>query len=181
MKKLFFLFLTVVSALSSCGPDGSNQQTGKSDGSMEKSNQVKLIVVDPGHFHASLVQKIMYEQVSPDVHVYAPEGPDYLQYLASIKSYNNRDVNPTGWNEIVYTGSDFFNKMVSEKAGNVVVLSGNNRKKAEYISKSINAGLNVLSDKPMIIVPEDFPSLEAAFRNCEREEDTVIRYYDREI
>jgi predicted dehydrogenase len=53
--------------------------------------------------------------------------------------------------------------MIADKAGNVVVLSGNNRKKAEYITKSINAGLNVLADKPMIITPGDFPALEAAF------------------
>jgi len=47
-----------------------------------------------------------------------------------------------------------------------VVLSGNNRKKAEYISKSINAGLNVLADKPMIIRPEDFKVLESAFKTA---------------
>jgi predicted dehydrogenase len=45
-----------------------------------------------------------------------------------------------------------------------VVLSGNNRKKAEYILRSVYAGLNVLADKPMIISPEDFPKLEEAFR-----------------
>jgi hypothetical protein len=45
----------------------------------------------------------------------------------------------------------------------VVVLSGNNRKKAEYITKSIDAGLNVLADKPMIISPDEFPKLEQAF------------------
>ena len=130
---------------------------------MEKSYPVKLITVDPGHFHAALVQKIMYDQVSPDVFVYAPQGPDYLQHLERINSYNKRPLNPTLWNEKVYTGPDFFEKMISDKAGNVVVLSGNNRKKAEYITKSINAGLNVLADKPMIISPEDFPALEAAF------------------
>jgi predicted dehydrogenase len=130
---------------------------------MESINQVKLITVDPGHFHAALIQKTIYDQVSPDVHVYAPEGPDYLQHLDRIKSYNSRPVSPTSWNEIVYTGPDFFEKMLADKAGNVVVLSGNNRKKAEYITRSINAGLNVLADKPMIIIPEDFPSLEAAF------------------
>jgi predicted dehydrogenase len=48
----------------------------------------------------------------------------------------------------------------------VVVLSGNNRGKAEYITKSIDAGLNVLADKPMIIKPEDFPALEAAFASA---------------
>ncbi len=131
---------------------------------LESKYQVQLMTVDPGHFHAALVQKSMYEQVSPEVHVYAPEGPDYLQHLDRIKSYNNRPVDPTSWNEIVYTGSDFFEKMLEDRPGNVVVLSGNNRKKAEYITRSVNAGLNVLADKPMIITPEDFPKLEEAFR-----------------
>ncbi len=162
MKRLLFLLVSGL-IITSCGSGGSKQQPAKTDTSMGNSSQIKLITVDPGHFHAALVQKSMYEQVSPDVHVYAPEGPDYKQHLDRIKSYNTRALNPTAWNEIVYTGGDFFERMLSEKAGNVVVLSGNNRKKAEYISRSVNAGLNVLSDKPMIISPEDFPVLESAF------------------
>lgn len=161
-KLLSLLFISLI--LTSCGTGGSKQQAVKSDSSTEKSYAVKLITVDPGHFHAALVQKIMYDQVSPDVYVYAPQGPDYLQHLDRIKSYNSRTTNPTAWNEITYTGPDFFEKMIAEKKGNVVVLSGNNRKKAEYITKSINAGINVLADKPMIISPEDFPSLESAFK-----------------
>lgn len=162
MIKLLFLFVSGM-IITSCGSNGSKQQIAKTDSSMGNSSQVKLITVDPGHFHAALVQKSMYDQVSPDVHVYAPEGPDYKQHLDRIKSYNTRTLSPTKWNEIVYTGTDFFEKMLSENAGNVVVLSGNNRKKAEYISRSVNAGLNVLSDKPMIISPEDFPVLQSAF------------------
>jgi predicted dehydrogenase len=133
-----------------------------------ESKQVKLITVDPGHFHASLVQKSMYEQVSPDVHVYAPDGPDITQHLNRINAYNTRTSDPTAWNEIVYKGDDFFDKMLSEKAGNVVVLSGNNKKKAEYITRSVNAGLNVLADKPMIIRFEDFQQLENAFKAAEQ-------------
>jgi predicted dehydrogenase len=167
MKK-YLLLLLVSLVLASCGPGGSKQKSIKSEVSMEKKYQVKLITVDPGHFHAALVQKIMYDQVSPEVHVYTPQGPDYLQHLERIKSYNNRPLNPTSWNEIVYTGPDFFEKMINDNAGNVVVLSGNNRKKAEYITKSINAGLNVLADKPMIISPEEFPALEAAFATAEK-------------
>jgi predicted dehydrogenase len=164
MKKLLFLIVPVAYVLVSCGPGGSKQAAGpKQSESMENKYQVKLVTVDPGHFHASLVQKRMYEQVCPDVHVYAPEGPDYQQHLARISSYNKREANPTSWNEIVYTGPDFLEKMLAEKAGNVVVLSGNNKKKAEYITKSISSGFNVLADKPMIIDSEDFPSLETAF------------------
>ncbi len=169
MKKILYFILPVALVLSSCG---SGQQSDKSD-AMENKAKVQLITVDPGHFHAALVQKTMYDQVSPDVHVYAPEGPDYLQHLNLINSYNTRPVDPTSWNEIVYTGPDFFEKMLADKAGNVVVLAGNNRKKAEYISRSINAGLNVLADKPMIINAGDFPVLEAAFATA-REKGTLL-------
>src|SRR5450759_3432084 len=173
MKKVFLLLL-IVYLVSFCGTGGSKQQTTKSNSSMEKTYPVKLITVDPGHFHAALVQKVMYDQVSPEVSVYAPQGPDYLQHLDRIKSYNSRPVDPTSWKEKVYTGPDFFEKMITDKAGNVVVLSGNNRKKAEYITKSINAGLNVLADKPMIISPEDFPALEVAFSTAK--EKGVLLY-----
>jgi len=162
MRK-FYLLIMSAAILSSCGSGGSKQQASNADSTMASKNEVKLITVDPGHFHAALVQKIMYDQVSKDVRLYAPEGPDYQQHLNRINSYNSRTEKPTSWNEIVYTGPDFFEKMISEKAGNVVVLSGNNRKKAEYISKSVKAGMNVLADKPMIITAEDFPVLETAF------------------
>jgi predicted dehydrogenase len=164
MKRIV-IFLFSVSLLTSCGNSGHKQAV-KSDAAVEKTYPVNLITVDPGHFHAALVQKIMYDEVSPNVHVYAPQGPDYLQHLERIKSYNGREQNPTKWNEIVYTGPDFFEKMLAEKAGNVVVLSGNNRKKADYIARSVDADLNVLADKPMIIDPADFPRLEESFKTA---------------
>lgn len=175
MSKYLSIILAVMLIVSSCGPGGSKRQ--KSEGSKvtsEGSYSVQLLTVDPGHFHAALVQKSMFPQVSPDVHVYAPDGPDVQQHLDRIASYNNRQADPTSWNEIVYKGDDFFEKMLSEKPGNVVVLSGNNRKKAEYILRSIEAGLNVLADKPMIIFPEDFPGLEKAFQLAE--EKGVLLY-----
>ncbi len=175
MKNLFLLILTAL-ILTSCGSGRSKKQSdGKSQDSMEKSYPVQLMTVAPGHFHAALVQKIMYDQVSPEVHVYAPEGPDYLQHIDRINSYNTRSVDPTDWKEIIYTGPDFFEKMLEERPGNVVVLSGNNREKAEYILKSVNADLNVLADKPMIIYPEDFLKLEQAFIMAE---DKGVLLYD---
>ncbi|HLN54698.1 MAG TPA: putative oxidoreductase C-terminal domain-containing protein [Bacteroidales bacterium] len=158
MKKLMLLIVPFI--VYSCGT-ATNKVEVKAD-----SGMVRLITVDPGHFHAALVQKTMYDQVSPDVHVFAPDGPDVQQHLDRINSYNTRAENPTKWNEIVYTGPDFFEKMMESKPGNVVVLSGNNRKKAEYVTRSVEAGLNVLADKPMIIRPEDFPVLEAAFKKA---------------
>jgi predicted dehydrogenase len=120
--------------------------------------------LDPGHFHAALVQKKMYDQVNPDVYVYAPEGNDVAEHLKKIDGYNTRQENPTAWKEIVYQGADYFDKMLAEKKGNVVVLAGNNRIKTEYIKKSVEAGLNVLGDKPMVITPKNFPMLEESFK-----------------
>jgi hypothetical protein len=36
---------------------------------------LKLIVLDPGHFHAALLQKTMYPDIDPTVRVYAEDGP----------------------------------------------------------------------------------------------------------
>ncbi|MBN1819766.1 MAG: oxidoreductase [Prolixibacteraceae bacterium] len=129
--------------------------------------EVKIMTLDPGHFHAALVQKEMYEQVDPTVYVYAPEGDDVKGHLERIEGYNIRTENPTSWTEEVYTGPDFFEKMISEKPGNVMVTAGNNAKKTDYILETIKHGINVLADKPMVIVPEKFPELEDAFKIAE--------------
>lgn len=165
IKKLIILLVPIM--LFSCGKVGKAPDAGD-------SLSVKLLTVDPGHFHAALVQKQMYENVSPDVFVYAPAGPDLQLHLDRIKSYNDRSDSPASWNEIVYTGEDFFGKMLGERKGNVVVLSGNNRKKAEYIIRSVEVGLNVLADKPMIIRYDDFEGLKAAFKTAE--EKNVLLY-----
>jgi predicted dehydrogenase len=131
------------------------------------ANEVKLITLDPGHFHASLVQKTMYDQVSPTVHVYASEGPDVADHLYRIEGFNTRSENPTHWNEVVYTGPDYLEKMSAEKKGNVVVISGNNSKKTDCIDRCILAGFNVLADKPMVISPDKFPLLVKAFQDAQ--------------
>ena len=124
---------------------------------------IRLITLDPGHFHAALVQKAMYPQVSPQVHVYAPAGPDLAAHLQRIEGYNSRAENPTRWVESLYAGPDFLDRMCRDKAGNVAVISGNNRQKTEYIQKAVAAGLNVLADKPMAITPAGFEQLRQTF------------------
>src|SRR5690606_37021417 len=64
--------------------------------------EIRLMTLDPGHFHASLVQKSMYDQVSPTVYVYAKEGDELEAFLASIESYNSRSEDPTNWKMEVY-------------------------------------------------------------------------------
>ena len=128
-----------------------------------KSKPVQLVTLDPGHFHAALVQKTMYDDVDSVVHVYAPEGNDLRLHLDRINSYNARAESPTKWKEEVYTGSDFFEKLIAEKKGNVVVLSGNNQKKTDYILQSLQNGFNVFADKPMVIDGRGFENLKTTF------------------
>jgi len=132
------------------------------------ADKVTLVTLDPGHYHASLVQKSMYEQVDPLVYVYAPDGPDVDNHLGQIKRFNEREEDPTSWRQQVYTGDDFLERMIAEKRGDIVVLSGNNRRKAEYIKTSIDAGFNVFCDKPMCINAEGFRLLEQAFATAEK-------------
>lgn len=129
----------------------------------ETMKPIHLVTLDPGHFHAALVQKSMYDSVDATVYVYAPEGDDVKQHLARIDGYNKRADKPTAWQQVNYFGNDFFDKMIAEKKGNVVVLSGNNRLKTDYILKSLESGFNVLADKPMVINEQGFEELKQAF------------------
>ena len=130
------------------------------------TTEVRLITLAPGHFHASLVQKVMYPGVSPTVWVYSPAGPDLDEHLKRVEAYNSRQENATSWEEKLYTGSDFFARMLAERPGNVVIIAGNNREKIDYISGSLNAGLNVLADKPMCIDVAGFEKLKASFNTA---------------
>ena len=157
-KQTGWVMLMAAVGLASCGPSQENTQR----------REVRLITVAPGHFHAALVQKSMYPQVDSIVHVYAPEGTDLQAHLALIDQYNTRSTEPTRWNEVVYTGTDFLEKMLEQRKGNVVVLAGNNRDKIDYITQAVEAGLNVLADKPMAINPAGFSKLVDAFAKAEQ-------------
>ncbi|MEQ9289705.1 MAG: putative oxidoreductase C-terminal domain-containing protein [Cyclobacteriaceae bacterium] len=170
------ILVVLLGLIASCQPtkeksDMSNSVSSKFTGA---KGEVKIMTLDPGHFHAALVQKFMYDQVDPRVHVFAPAGPDLDGHLARIDGFNSRAENPTKWEEKVYRGSDFFEKMVAEKPGNVMVVSGNNALKTEYIKKAVSAGINVLADKPMVITPEKFGMLKEAFKLAE--ENGVLLY-----
>lgn len=155
-KSILWLSILCMLAANSCKMNETTDQT------------IQIMTLDPGHFHAALVQKKMYEQVSPEVHVFAPEGDDVKFHLKRIEGFNTRAEDPTSWVEKVYTGEDFFAKMIREKPGNVVMISGNNQKKTEYILVSVQNSLNVLADKPMVITPDEFPMLLEAFEKAKQ-------------
>ncbi len=177
MNYSFFSLLGLLLGLMACSGPQENQNPEETDTPVGQfigaTGEVKLMTVDPGHFHAGLVQKFMYEQVDSAVNVYAPEGGDLQLHMQRIEGFNTRPDEPTGWETEVYTGSDFFQKMLEERPGNVVVLSGNSAIKTQYIHESIEAGLNVLADKPMVIHPSEFPKLKAAL-NLAQEKDVLL-------
>ena len=133
MGTLALLLAATVSMAGTCADDG----------------RVHFVVIDPGHFHAALVQKHPYgDDVSTDVRVYAPRGPELDAHLALIKSFNERAENPTRWNEIVYEGDDYLERAVEDNRGVrnvVVVLAGRNDRKAGYCLAAVRPGFRVLA------------------------------------
>jgi predicted dehydrogenase len=129
----------------------------------DDTEKVQLMTLDPGHFHAALVQKTMYPQVDSIIHVFAPEGPEVNDFLNKIKQYNSRQEDPTAWEVKTHLGADYLEKMIAEKPGNVMVVAGKNSKKIDYILAAVKAGLNVYADKPLVINPDGFEKLKEAF------------------
>ena len=133
-----------------------------------KAMQTKLMIADPGHFHATLLQKDMYPEIDRRVFVYARLGPELLDYLNRISLFNSRPENPTRWELDVHTSSDPMREMLRDKPGNAVVFTGRNRGKIDRILDSLNAGIHVFADKPWIISSSDLPKLDAALGIAER-------------
>ena len=129
---------------------------------------VRLMTLDPGHFHAALVQKRMYEQVSPVVNVFAPDGPDLDLHLQRVEAFNRRADQPTAWQHQVHAGPDYLDAMLQQRPGNVVVAAGNSSRRPGYLQKSVAAGLNVLADKPICIDLPGWEVLEVACREAQR-------------
>ena len=50
-----------------------------------------------------------------------------------------------------------------------MVVSGNNARKTEYINRAVQAGINVLADKPMVIEPAEFDLLKEAFAAADKQ------------
>jgi hypothetical protein len=122
----------------------------------------RLMVVDPGHFHAALLQKEALPGISPTVYVYAPLGPDLLAHLNRIVQFNQRPDRPTHWLSRIYAGPDYLDRMLAERPGNVAIFSGRNLGKIDAIQRALDAHIHVLADKPWIIEAADFPKLERA-------------------
>lgn len=167
MKLTLCLSLSMLLGVAACTPgvDESPDESAR----VEAEKNVKLMTLNPGHFHAGLVHKYDYDQVDPVVHIYAPDGNELESHLALIDRFNTRAEQPTHWVPAVYRGDDYLEKMLEEKPGNVMVVAGNNQRKIEYIRRAVEAGIHVLADKPMVIHPEDFPVLKDALESADEQ------------
>ena len=131
---------------------------------------VSLVTLDPGHFHAALVQNRTYPEVASKVKVFAPEGSELDAHLNLIASFNAREENPTAWREDVFCGADYLKRFIAAaRAGElganpVVILAGKNDRKGDYALAAVEAGVNVLADKPLAITPEVFAKTARAAR-----------------
>jgi predicted dehydrogenase len=131
-------------------------------------DEVKLITLAPEHFHAALFHKEMLPGVSKRVSVYAPLGPDLIAHLNRMAAFNLRKENPTAWELEIYAGPDFLERMLQDRSGNAVILSGRGRGKIEMIRACVEDGLHVLGDKPWILDSADLSKAEAVLNAAEQ-------------
>ena len=119
-----------------------------------------LLFLEPGHFHAALTLRERNPRVTPDVHLYARDGPERDAFIALVRSFNARDDDATHWDLHVHEPDDPEQALVDERRGNIVVLAGRNRPKLGTIAHLHAAGLPVLADKPWLTDPAALPALE---------------------
>src|SRR5210317_2096664 len=111
MKNSGYCIIFCSVLLASCINKSSNQQKNEPvDKFSVGKDKITLMTLDPGHFHAALVQKTSYNEMNDTVFVYAPKGEDIKDHLIRIEGFNTREENPTQWIENVYTGSDYLEK-----------------------------------------------------------------------
>ena len=123
-----------------------------------------LLILNPGHFHAALVLRQSHPALSREVFVYAEAGPDLDRFVQMAESFNSRDDRPTAWRLHLTTGSDFREKLIQEKKGDIVVIAGKNDRKMDHIDQLTRAGFHVLADKPWLTSEAALPQLHAAMQ-----------------
>jgi predicted dehydrogenase len=120
------------------------------------------VVVNPGHFHAALTLRQRHRRLSDEVYVYAEEGPDVQRFLRIVHSFNDRAQQPTGWRLHVYRGTDYLERLLAERPGEVAIVAGRNDVKLRCIHRLHAEGLLVLGDKPWLIHPGEVTLLKEA-------------------
>jgi predicted dehydrogenase len=121
-----------------------------------------ILILNPGHFHAALVLRESHPDLARDVYVYAEQGADLDRFMHLVTAFNERQERPTDWRFHIYTGSDYRQKLIEERKGDIVVIAGKNDTKMEDIEQLSRAGFFVLADKPWLINEDGLPLLRKA-------------------
>lgn len=121
-----------------------------------------ILIYNPGHFHAALVLREPHPSLSDDIFVYSEGGPDLDRFMDIVRSYNQRESNPTRWDIHIHQGPDSLEKMIQERKGDVVVLAGKNNTRMELIERLNGVGFSILADKPWVTTENALPHLNSA-------------------
>jgi predicted dehydrogenase len=111
----------------------------------------KLLIINPGHFHAALTLKEPHPAVSNNVYVYAPRGQELEQFLSIVTSFNRRPIDPTAWKLHIYPGEDYLDTAIRERKGDIAILAGRNDLRMGTLHRLNSEGFHVLADKPWLI------------------------------
>ncbi|MEX1123207.1 MAG: hypothetical protein WED82_13790, partial [Balneolales bacterium] len=112
MNKVLSLMIVSATLIISC-----SETSEPSGGFTGAENEVRLMTLNPGHFHAGLVHKYDYDQIDSNVHIYAPDGEELESHMSLIERFNKREVSPTHWTPHIYRGEDYLERMLEEKPG----------------------------------------------------------------
>ena len=162
----YVLMAALIMVIAGCVQD---RQSGSPEQSGNNAGVHRFVVIDPGHFHASLVFKRSgYTGISHDVGIYAPVGGDFTDHMNRVIPFNTRKDDPADWRYHIYLGPDFREAVFKERFGDIVILSGKNDVKIDNIKACIDSGFNVLADKPWLIEPSKFTLLETVLAEAEQ-------------
>src|ERR1043166_4326659 len=95
--------------------------------------ELRLVTLDPAHFHAAQFYSGALPGFSRDAWVYAPLAPDLAGYLTSLSQLAGRGPEPDHRRFHVYAVSVYLVRILSEQPGNVLAISGRNQRAIEYI------------------------------------------------
>ena len=121
----------------------------------------RILVLDPGHFHAALLFSRSSPRVDPVIHVHAPPGPDVEAFIALIDGFNNRNIDPTSWRLESHIEVKALDTLIAERHGEIVVLAGKNGLRLPIMHRLHDAGFHVLADKPWLTDSTNLPHLDA--------------------
>jgi len=142
MKNTLYFLTLIIVMNTGCGSNRPKETN---------ADAVKLLVIEPEHFHAALVQKYANDEIDPLVHLFADSAITAEGYTQLIDQYNSRETDPTHWDITEYYGADYVEKAFQGETGNVVVLAGDNAKKIDYITRAVQHNRDVFADKPLVI------------------------------